>query len=171
MASVGAGETCGGVEPFRLLICFQSDLPLPSPPLRLFLLPPLFFFFNHLLSHSPRSLVSWAICCTRWAGLTLSSSCSPGRGKKSQTKFHFLFDFSRAPLCRLASPSRRFQRIKFPRSWGGGGVKTKMERWKCVLTLLFHLLESQTFAIQSFVRQLYDVMEKKCEISAVKFRK
>lgn len=35
---VGA-ETRGGVEPFRLLICFQSDLP--SPLLPPFLLPPL----------------------------------------------------------------------------------------------------------------------------------
>lgn len=85
MASVGA-ETCGGAEPFRLLICFQSDLPPPSPPTLLFLLPPLLFFLNHLLlSHSPRSLVSWAICRTRWAGLTLSSSCRPSREEVRQS--------------------------------------------------------------------------------------
>lgn len=84
-------ETCGGVESFRLLICFQSCPPCPfllSPPH-----PPT--LYHLLLSHSLRSLVSWAICRTRWAGLTLSSS-GRRRGGEVRQSFIYCSDSSRA---------------------------------------------------------------------------
>lgn len=84
-------ETCGGVESFRLLICFQSCPPSPfllSPPH-----PPT--LYHLLLSHSLRSLVSWAICRTRWAGLTLSSS-GRRRGGEVRQSFIYCSDSSRA---------------------------------------------------------------------------
>ena len=65
--SAVAAETCGGAEILRLLICFQSEPPtLPSPP----------FSISSSPLSLPCSLVSWAICCSRWAGLTQSSSGS-----------------------------------------------------------------------------------------------
>lgn len=91
-STVGA-ETCGGAEIFSLLICFQSDPPPPPPPPLLFLLPPSIFFTIYSLS-PPRSLVSWAICLTRWAGLTASSSCRTRGGKVTQS-FVYCSDFSR----------------------------------------------------------------------------
>lgn len=57
--------------------------------------PPAPSLYHLLLSHSPRSLVSWAICRTRWAGLTLSSSCRR-RGEKVRQSFIYCFDFSQA---------------------------------------------------------------------------
>lgn len=85
-------ETCGGVESFRLLICFQSCPPprssslLPTPPT----------LYHLLLSHSLRSLVSWAICRTRWAGLTLSSSGRRRGGGEVRQSFIYCSDSSRA---------------------------------------------------------------------------
>lgn len=51
--STVVGETCGGVEIFGLLICFQSAPPSPPPP------PP-FFSFPPLLPSPPLSLTPLA---------------------------------------------------------------------------------------------------------------